>query len=110
MLWLYFAILESSKDQATIGKNIMKIYVTDENYNRISFARASGRFWLKYIPFSFPLLILPFFLTYFLGPIFVFLIWLVWFGMVFFTKKKQAPHDFMAKTLVLKRPSATRKT
>lgn len=104
IFWLYFAIQESSKGQATMGKNIMKIYVTDEHYNRISFARASGRFWLKEIPFLFPLHILGFFLTPSLITISEILISLVWFGMAGYTQKKQAAHDFMAKTLVLRRP------
>jgi uncharacterized RDD family membrane protein YckC len=42
---LYFSIFESSSMQATPGKRLLGLYVTDLNGNRISFARASGRFF-----------------------------------------------------------------
>lgn len=103
ILWLYFAIQESSSSQATLGKNIMKIYVTDSNKNRISFALASGRFWSKQIPIIIPGLILSLFLAPFLIQIVQLPIYLIWFGMAGFTLKRQAGHDFIAKTLVLKR-------
>ncbi len=42
---LYFSIFESSSMQATPGKRLLGLYVTDLSGNRISFARASGRFF-----------------------------------------------------------------
>src|SRR5262245_28275519 len=45
MSWLYFAIMESSGTQATLGKMSLSLRVTDLNGNRISFGRASGRFF-----------------------------------------------------------------
>jgi uncharacterized RDD family membrane protein YckC len=42
---LYFSIFESSSMQATPGKRLLGLYVTDLNGNRPSFARASGRFF-----------------------------------------------------------------
>ena len=81
--WLYSAYLESGEKQATWGKQAMGIYVTDMAGNRITFARASGRFFAKLVSGMVPLLI---------GYI-----------MAAFTARKQALHDMIANTLVLKR-------
>lgn len=78
--WLYFALMESSSNQATLGKMVLKIIVTDEAGNRISFARATGRSFAKYISS---------------------LILLIGYFMIGFTKKKQGLHDIIAKTLVV---------
>ena len=43
--WLYNAYCESSEWQATPGKKVLNLLVTDLNGNRISFGRASGRFF-----------------------------------------------------------------
>lgn len=80
--WLYFAFMESGDKQGTLGKMIVKIKVTDLNGNKISFGRASGRFWAKLIS------------GLILG---------IGYFMAGFTAKKQAQHDLMAKCLVLKR-------
>jgi uncharacterized RDD family membrane protein YckC len=81
--WLYFAYLESGEKQATWGKQILGLYVTDLAGNRISFGRASGRFFAKIITGLIPL---------FLG-----------FIMAGFTERKQALHDMIASCLVLRR-------
>lgn len=83
--WLYFAGLESSARQATIGKSAMGLVVTDTNGNRISFLRATGRYC-----------------RYF-GKILSALILLIGYIMAAFTARKQALHDILASTLVLKR-------
>lgn len=80
--WLYCALLESSDQQATLGKQALGIIVTDLEGNKISFARATGRHFSKWIS-SFILLI---------GYI-----------MAAFTEKKQALHDIIASTLVVKK-------
>jgi uncharacterized RDD family membrane protein YckC len=80
--WLYFAYQESSPAQATIGKRALGIKVTDVQGNRISFARASGRYFAKILST----------LTLFIG-----------FIMAAFTAKKQALHDMIADTLVVNR-------
>ena len=49
---LYFAISESSNRQATWGKQRMKLIVTDENEERISFWRGLARTFLKFIPWE----------------------------------------------------------
>ncbi|HEY0008816.1 MAG TPA: RDD family protein, partial [Tepidisphaeraceae bacterium] len=47
--WLYSALMESSAKQATLGKMACGIIVTDLNGGRISFGRATGRFFGKYV-------------------------------------------------------------
>jgi uncharacterized RDD family membrane protein YckC len=80
--WLYFAILESSAWQATIGKKALGLEVTDLDGNRISFGRATGRFF---------------------GKILSGLILGIGFLMAGFTEKKQALHDILAGTLVIRK-------
>ena len=77
----YFATMESSTSQATLGKMAMGIKVTDEFGQRISFGRAVGRFAGKMVSS----------LTCSIG-----------FIMAAFTERKQALHDMMAGTLVVK--------
>ena len=82
MWWLYFTLLESSLKKATFGKMALRIIVTDLNGNQISFGKANVRYW---------------------GKIVSTIILLIGFIMVGFTKKKQALHDIMAGTLVLRK-------
>jgi uncharacterized RDD family membrane protein YckC len=79
--WLYFALMESSIHQATLGKMAMGIHVTDMGEGRISFARATGRHFAKIISG----------LTLGIGYI-----------MAAFTERKQALHDMMAGCLVIR--------
>lgn len=81
--WLYHAYLESGVKQATWGKSAMGLYVTDISGQRISFGRASGRFFSKIITGMIPLMI---------GYI-----------MAAFTERRQALHDMIASTVVLNR-------
>jgi uncharacterized RDD family membrane protein YckC len=78
--WLYFALLESSAKQATVGKMALGIKVTDLHGERLNFARATGRYFSKIISG----------LTFGIG-----------FLMAGFTEKKQALHDMIARTLVV---------
>jgi uncharacterized RDD family membrane protein YckC len=80
--WLYYAYFESSDWQGTIGKKVISLVVTDLNGNRISFARASGRFFAKILSGLIPLGI-----GYILAGV---------------TEKKQALHDMIASCLVLR--------
>jgi uncharacterized RDD family membrane protein YckC len=80
LFWLYFALLESSGQQATYGKKVMGIQVTDGQGNRISFARASGRFF---------------------GKILSGIILCIGYIMAAFTPRKQALHDLMADCVVV---------
>lgn len=47
--WCYFAGMESSPWKGTIGKKILGLEVTDEEGERISFIKASGRYFGKII-------------------------------------------------------------
>ena len=76
----YFALMESSHRQGTIGKQIMKIKVTDLEGNRISFGRGTGRYFLKMVS-SF-----EFMLGY----------------LISFSDQRQTWHDYIAKTLVVR--------
>ena len=76
--WLYYAIMESSAKQATLGKIAMGLVVTDERGNRLTFGRATARSFAK---------------------------WLFGFGCIIaaFTEKKEALHDMIAGTIVYQR-------
>ncbi len=80
--WIYYAVMESTAPQATVGKLFLGIYVTDLDGNRVSFGRASLRYWAKYISSA----------ILFIG-----------YVMAAFTRQKQALHDIVASCLVLKR-------
>ena len=82
--WLYFALLESSRYQGTIGKQALKLVVTDEQGDRIGFGRATGRYFAKILST---------------------MIMLFGFFMVGWTQRKQGLHDFVAGTLVQKADS-----
>ena len=79
--WLYYAFTESSPWQGTIGKKALGLRVTDLAGNRISFGRATGRFFARIISG----------LTLLIG-----------FIMAGFTEKKQALHDIIAGCLVIR--------
>ena len=85
-MWLYYALFEASRLQGTPGRLLLGMKVTDKNGNRISFGRATGRHFAKFIS-SFILCI---------GYI-----------MVAFTEKKRGLHDMIAGTLVI-RPNYTK--
>ena len=80
--WLYEGLLTASSRQATIGKMALGVMVTDLNGNRISFGRSTGRYFSKIISF------LPLMIGYLIQP---------------FTERKQALHDLIAGTLVVKK-------
>jgi uncharacterized RDD family membrane protein YckC len=79
--WLYEALLTSSSWQGTIGKRVLRLKVTDEAGNKISFGRATGRFFGK--------------LASRLATDIVFII-------VAFTDRKRGLHDMIAGTLVMR--------
>ena len=79
--WLYFALMESSKRQATLGKMALNMRVTGLQGERISFLNATGRYF---------------------GKILSAIILLIGFIMVAFSDKKQGLHDRLAGTYVVK--------
>ncbi|NVL92261.1 MAG: zinc-ribbon domain-containing protein [Desulfobacterales bacterium] len=78
--WLYFAIMESSSKQGTLGKMALGIKVTDLSGDPISFGRATIRHFSKIIST---------------------ILLLVGHLMVAFTARKQGLHDMIAGCLVL---------
>lgn len=83
LAWLYDAVLTSSERQGTFGKQAFGIRVTDVNGRRISFGRATGRHFAKWLS------AITVFIGYLIQPL---------------TEKKQALHDIIAGTLVVKAP------
>lgn len=77
--WLYWAFMESSSKQATLGKMALGVIVTDYKGRRVSFGRATGRQLARFI-------------SSFL---------LIGYIMAGFTEKKQALHDMVAECLVV---------
>lgn len=77
VLWLYYAGFESSRLQGTPGKILMGIRVTDIDGQRLSFPRASLRFFWKQLT-------LP-----------------IGFVLAISTGRRQALHDLLAGSLVL---------
>jgi len=82
MAGAYYSLLESSSNQATVGKMALGIKVTDSNGQRLSFLHALGRWASAALSY----------LTFYIG--FFFAGW---------TERKQALHDFVAGTMVVDR-------
>jgi uncharacterized RDD family membrane protein YckC len=78
--WLYASFMLSSSRQATIGKQWMRLKVTNSEGSRISFIQATGRHFAKFLS------------TFIL---------LGGFVMAAFTIKRQALHDIAADTIVV---------
>lgn len=76
----YFAGMESSKMQATVGKLALGIKVVDRQGRRLGFGRAAGR-WA--------------------GSLISYLILYIGFFMAGWTRRKQALHDLLAGTFVV---------
>jgi uncharacterized RDD family membrane protein YckC len=80
--WVYYALMESSRPQGTLGKMAVGIVVTDLEGSPLSFGRASARYWAKGLSI---------------------VICYVGFLIAAFTQRKQALHDLVAGTLVLRK-------
>jgi uncharacterized RDD family membrane protein YckC len=82
MFWGYFAGLESSSLQATLGKAALGLVVTDNRGGRANFGRTTGRHFGKWLS------------TLIIG---------IGYLLAAFTPQKQALHDMMSGSLVVKR-------
>jgi uncharacterized RDD family membrane protein YckC/Tfp pilus assembly protein PilE len=80
--WLYYALMESSSRQATLGKLALGIRVVDRQGNAISFGRATARTLAKLLSGT---------------------ILMIGYLMAAFTSRKQALHDIVAGCLVVNR-------
>lgn len=78
---IYCALTEGSAMQATVGKRLLGLRVTDDNGGQVTMARSFGRNFAKIISY------LPLALGF---------IWVIW------SKRKRGWHDMIAKTLVVK--------
>ncbi|MDE4542903.1 RDD family protein [Thermoanaerobacterium sp. R66] len=79
--WLYYSLMESSNFQGTLGKVVLNIKVTDYDGKKISFKKATIRYFSKILST----------LIIFIG-----------FAMAGWTRYKQALHDIIAGTFVIK--------
>lgn len=79
--WLYYAFFQSSKYMATPGMMLLGMRLTTYQNTRVSFLRATGRFFASLLSA---------------------LLFCFGYLMIVFTPRKQALHDYMAKTLVVK--------
>lgn len=79
--WLYFACMESSRYQATLGKMVCGLIVVDQLGQRLSFGQATGRHFAKILSAL---------------PLNVGFLWII------FSKTKQGWHDEIAGTYVVK--------
>jgi uncharacterized RDD family membrane protein YckC len=79
---LYHSLMESSGKQGSVGKMVLGLKVTDLNGGKLDFVKALIRN---------------------AGKIVSYLILLIGYIMAGFTEKKQALHDMIASTLVVKK-------
>lgn len=84
---LYFPLLESGEDQASFGKDLLKIKVINQDNTRITFANAFLRLLASLLS------LLPFFAGYIL---------------IFYSKKNQSFHDLICKTYVIEKQDEQR--
>lgn len=80
--WLYCSLMEASGIQATLGKIVIGAKVVDANGEKLTFGKATGRHFAKFIST----------LLLFVGYI-----------MVAFDERKRGLHDIMAGTYVISR-------
>lgn len=79
--WMYYALMESSSYQGTLGKRALGLKVTDLGRARITFGSATIRYFSKILSA---------------------LMLHIGFIMAAFTEKKQALHDIIASCLVIR--------
>lgn len=117
--WLYYSIFESSEMQATPGKWILGLKLSAKTGERITFARATGRYFSKMLYCSLlfitgvafiavlllqqqsllPIAAVVLFVALILSGIFS----IVGHAMIFMTAKKQTFHDWLSGVVVVKK-------
>lgn len=80
--FVYTTVMESSAIQGTVGKMLLGIAVTDTSGNRITFEQSAKRYFSKILSY----------ITFLFG-----------FFIAGFTNKKQALHDIVTKSLVIRK-------
>jgi len=112
-VWAYFVICEQSAWQATIGKRLLGLHVSDTSGKPIGFGRAILRTTMKMLPWDLTHLSLmlpsPLWLekkpTFRPGLLVANILIVVYLATMLFTPRKQSIHDLVAGTIVLKRGS-----
>ncbi|MBO0743648.1 MAG: RDD family protein [Candidatus Dormibacteraeota bacterium] len=121
VFWIYDAGLESSPARGTVGKRAMRLVLIDKYGRQASFARATGRHFVKFVPLfltvvllylSIPALVGGFVNVLTLGVALIGLVFLVCVLMEIlmsaWTRQRQGLHDLIAGTLVVRRDSLSR--
>jgi uncharacterized RDD family membrane protein YckC len=100
ILWLYHAIMESSRFQATLGKILMGIKLSSSKNSLVTFSQATIRFAVK---FGFPTLLIVFIalihLPFLTAIVALLMLWLI--RLAGANPRKQGFHDVAAGTIVL---------
>jgi RDD family. len=83
----YFVVLQASRHRATYGMRLLSIQIVDESFGTITKKIALGRIILRG-----GLSLIPFLYN------------IISFFMILCSKKKQAPHDIMTETYIIRKP------
>jgi uncharacterized RDD family membrane protein YckC len=81
MDWLYVAFLVASRSRATLGMMVMDLQVSDLHGARISFSRATWRYFAQFLS------VITLFIGYFMQP---------------FNARRQTLHDMLSGTVVVR--------
>jgi len=111
-MWLYFILGESSPRQATLGKSLLGLKVTDMDGKHLSVTTAAWRtvcklafFEIGHLSFLFPT---PLFEeqqpSLRVGFVILMALMLVYFILTFITPRRQSLHDLVVNTLVVRGP------
>lgn len=110
-MWLYFILNESGPCQATLGKLLLGLKVTNLDGNRLTVTASTWRtvcklafFEIGHLSFLFPT---PLFdepnPSFRVGIVLLIALMLVFFAVTFITPRRQSVHDLIVKTLVVRR-------
>jgi uncharacterized RDD family membrane protein YckC len=110
-MWLYFILNESAPHQASLGKFLLGLKVTDLAGNRLKVATATWRtvcklafFEIGHLSFLFPT---PLFEEpeppFRVGFVILMALMVVYFVLTLITPRRQSLHDLVVKTLVVRR-------
>lgn len=110
-MWLYFILNESSPRQATLGKLLLGLKVTDLEGNRLTVTATAWRtvcklafFEIGHLSFLFPA---PLFdepdPSFRIGFVILIALMIVYFVLTLITPRHQSLHDLVVKTLVMRK-------
>lgn len=113
----YYVLFESSKYQATLGKKLFNLYVSDLCDHKLTFGRALFRYILWILP-TLPIVYVQItsknmtdYTTRLSNDWFLMLIWsvfiIIWIIPIFFTKEKTTLYDMLSSTRVNKKSKSS---